>query len=127
MIFTDVDVSGDTRIDFFDGNGNLIHGQAVLPSGGDELFSFLGITVDSSAISRVRITAGSATIVSNGVLGTTGDPGDLVAMDDFLYAEPVRVTAVPEPAGLTLGGLALLYAMLCRRRNGSVLRRSRAD
>ena len=56
--------------------------------------------------SRVRITSGSATIVSNGVLGMAGD---LVAMDDFLFAEPV--VAVPEPATLTL---VLLAGLLVR-------------
>jgi hypothetical protein len=56
VIFTDVDVAGSTHIDFFDRNGQLIGGQDVQPSRGDELFSFLGITVDSSVISRVRIT-----------------------------------------------------------------------
>ena len=112
VIFTDVDVAGVTRVDFFDSFGDLIYGQAVTPSGGNELFSFLGITVDSSVIARVRITSGSATISSNGVLGNAA--GDLVVMDDFLFAEPVRV---PEPPvlALVLAGLALLCGTLCRR------------
>ena len=106
VVFSDVDLADVTRIDFFDVDGNLIFGQAVPASGGNELFSFLGITLDSPLISRVRITSGSATLVSNGVLGTTGD---LVAMDDFLYAEPsIRTVAEPSGLALVLAALALL-------------------
>jgi hypothetical protein len=111
-IFTDVDVANTTRIDFFDLLGNFIDGRPVLASGGDGLFSFLGIGLDSSAIARVRITSGSATIVSNGVAGNPG--GDLVVMDDFLYAEPRA--AVPEPPFLAFAGLALLCAVMWSQR-----------
>jgi hypothetical protein len=100
-VFSDVDVAAVTRIDFFDVGNQILFSGFVLPSGGNELFSFLGITVDDSLISRVRITSGSATILSNGVLGQAGD---LVAMDDFLFAEPRA--ALPEPGTLTLALLA---------------------
>jgi hypothetical protein len=111
VIFSDVDVPDITRIDFFDVGDQLLFSGFVLPSGGNELFSFLGITVDDSLISRVRITSGSATIVSNGVLGVAGD---LVAMDDFLFAEPVA--AVPEPATLALVLAAGLLVVSSRYR-----------
>ena len=62
----------------------------------------------------MRITSGSNTIVSNGV---TGDQiGDIVVMDDFLYAEPLLVTAVPEPSVFALTGLGLLGLVARRRR-----------
>jgi hypothetical protein len=107
VIFSDVDDAGSAHVDFFDEHGTLIFGQDVLPSGGNGMFSFLGITLDSSLIRRVRITSGSATIASNGVLGAAGD---LVAMDDFIYAEPAVAATVPEPSPLALAmtGLALL-------------------
>ena len=107
-VFTDVDLADQTRIDFFDASGALLTSIAVEASGGDELFSFLGITVDGDPIRSVRITAGTATIVSNGVLGQSGD---LVAMDDFLYAEPVRAAAIPEPPAPAVLSLALLCAL----------------
>ena len=116
VIFSDVDLAGGTRLDFFDESNHLLFSRDALASGGDELFSFLGITMDTSLISRVRITSGTATIASNGVLGV---PGDLVAMDDFLYAEPTAA-AVSEPPVLALVGLAALLGGLTRRRASSI-------
>ncbi len=113
VIFSDVDAADVTQISFFDVSNQLLYSAFVLPSGGNEQFSFLGVTVDGSLIGRVRITSGSATILSNGVLGQAGD---LVAMDDFLFAEPVP-RAVPEPATLALvmAGLVLLFRTMLSR------------
>ena len=48
--------------------------------------SFLGAVADAGeTISRVRITSGANTLVSNGVLGNP--TSDFVVMDDFLFAE----------------------------------------
>ena len=73
-------------------------------------------------ISRVRITAGVNTIVSNGALGNPND--DVVVMDDFLYAEPRAVvprppTMVPEPSSLALVALGLACAARVRSRRRS--------
>ena len=113
IIFNDVEVAGLSRIDFFDANNNLIFTRDTLV-GGNQGFSFLGGVADAGErISRVRITSGSNTIVSNGILGNQID--DIVVMDDFLFAEPLGPTAppppaVPEPSSLALlvlGGLGL--------------------
>jgi hypothetical protein len=103
VIFVDVEVAGQTSIEFFDSNNSLIYSQDA-PVSGNLGFSFLGAVADAGeSISRVRIISGANTIVSDGVLGR-GD-NDLVAMDDFLFAEPVR--AVPEPSTFFVSSILL--------------------
>jgi len=114
LIFVDVEVAGSTRIDFFDDTNALIYTRNALTAGNQGL-SFVGATVTGGAISRVRITSGLNTIVSNGVLGNPND--DVVVMDDFLYAEPTqRRNAVPEPYSVALISFGLLGMAAARRR-----------
>jgi hypothetical protein len=116
LIFADVEVSGLTKIEFFDPTNTLIYSRNALV-GGNQGLSFVGsVATAGERISRVRITSGGNTIVSNGVLGNPND--DIVVMDDFLYAEPVSaVTAVPEPMSLALAfvGLTMIGAYSHRR------------
>ncbi|WP_220433381.1 PEP-CTERM sorting domain-containing protein [Zemynaea arenosa] len=82
---------------------------------GNQGLSFVGGVANAGEhISRVRLTSGRNTIVSNGVLGNPND--DVVVMDDFLYAEPEAVRRVPEPSTLALLGWGLAAAGLVRRR-----------
>ena len=111
LVFVDVEAAGSTRLQFFDVNDVLIYSHDALV-GGNQGLTFLGATVDSATIARVRITSGSNTIVSNGVLGSQID--DIVVMDDFLYAEPLQ--AVPEPSTTALMGLGMLVAFAAQRR-----------
>jgi hypothetical protein len=112
-VFTDVDLAGTTLIEYFDVSNTLLLSSPVAPgSVADGSLSFLGVIFDGPAerIARVRITTGNA------ALGPTGNPGagiDVVAMDDFLYAEPERV---PEPATLGLLGVGALALWRVRRR-----------
>ncbi len=112
-IFTDVEVAGLTQIEFFDQNNNSLYSRNVLVSGNQGLSFVGGIADAGELISRVRLTSGLNTILSNGQLGNPND--DVVVMDDFLYAEPV---ATPEPASLTFFaiGLCMLGRSISRRR-----------
>jgi hypothetical protein len=103
LIFVDVEQVGSSRIDFFDQNNNLIFTRTALVAGNQE-FSFLGAVANAGEqIARVRITSGTNTIVTNGVLGNQVD--DVVVMDDFLYAEPLAAATAPEPASVALLGI----------------------
>lgn len=95
-IFNDVDFSDTTQLLFFGSSGSSL-GSFSAPVGN---FSFLGVSFTDEAIARVRIVTGNSQLGPN-----DGGDIDVVAMDDFLYAEP-QLLQVPEPPSLAL--LALL-------------------
>jgi len=81
-VFTDVNSGGSTKIEFLDARGNLLFSRNVLPGTTSRgSLSFLGVAFDAGErVFAVRITSGDR------------DPRrparDVVAMDDFIYAEP---------------------------------------
>lgn len=108
IVFTDVDIAGLTRIEAFDVAGESlgIFGAEAFNRG----LSFLGIAFDTPVIASIRINLGT-TPLGLGLSETDRDI-DIVAMDDFIFAEPV---ATPAPGALAclvlgLGGLALRRA-----------------
>ena len=107
-VFSDVDLANTTSIQYFDASNNSLGTFFVPNSVGDETFSFLGVAFDAPVVSRVRIVSG------NTILAPGNTSGDLVVMDDFIYAEPV--TAVPEPSSVVMLGLGAVGMLFQARR-----------
>jgi hypothetical protein len=111
-IFTDVDLYGSTSMQFYDAANKLIFDEYVPTAMGDKTFSFLGaVAAAGEEIFRVLITSGNT---ATGAAKDDPNKGvDLVAMDDFLYAEP---KGVPETGGMGLMGLGVALILFCYRR-----------
>jgi len=110
-VFTDVDVEGSTRLQFFAPDGTLLLDRAVPATPGNETFSFLGVSFDQGeVVGRVRIVSGNAALGPD----ETGIR-DLVAMDDFIYGEPVSTEGVvisPESGTVfQIGGFDLVIGV----------------
>ena len=116
LVFVDVEVANSTRLDFFNLQNNLIFSRTALVGGNQGLTFLGGVANAGELIARVRITSGTNTLVANGSLGNVND--DIVVMDDFLYAEPLAIGAVPEPQSyaLMLAGLGLVGWVARRRK-----------
>lgn len=114
-VFTDVDTSTDTYIEYYDLSNTLLLTQPVLPANNG--LSFAGVTFDAGErIARVRIRTGNAPLSESNNDGFFDDLGtvDVVAMDDFFYGEPL---AVPTPGAMALAGVTGLGVL--RRRRGA--------
>jgi hypothetical protein len=84
-VFTDVDSARSTSLQFFAPDGTLLFERAVPAAAGNETQSFLGVSFDAGEIvGRVRLVSGNAAPGPDeaGIV-------DMVAMDDFIYGEPV--------------------------------------
>jgi hypothetical protein len=105
-VFSDVDLANTTSIQFFD-LADVSLATILAPSfTGNETLSFVGGLFNAGEqVGRVRITSGNSALGPNELL-PTADP---VVMDDFIYAEPRAIAAVPGPASL---GLFLLGVLL---------------
>lgn len=112
VVFTDVDLALTTSIEYFDSLSQSLGTYFAAAGVGDKTLSFLGVLfTEGPVVSRVRITSGSE------ALSSASPTGDVVAMDDFIYGEPVsRSLVVPEPGALLLAASALLALRLTRRR-----------
>jgi hypothetical protein len=106
-VFSDVDVAGATKIEFYDVSNALLDAFEV-PVGGvttaGATLSFLGARSDSGQqIARVRIVTGNQAL---DLPDSNGNPVDVVVMDDFIYSEPAE--AIPEPGSASLALITLL-------------------
>jgi PEP-CTERM motif len=115
VVFSNVGLSDTTSLEFFDLN-NVSLGSFFAPVSGAGGLSFLGVGFDGGeTIGRVRITAGSETFSAfDPGSALRESTGNLVAMDDFIYSEPL---AIPEPSASALAGLAVIGCAFRRRRN----------
>ena len=97
-IFSDVDLTNVTSIQYFDASGQSLGTFSVLPASGNQTLSFLGVVFNDPVVRRVRITNGNAALGA-GVLDNASN--DVVTMDDFLYSEPVPAVSLFSGAGLS--------------------------
>jgi hypothetical protein len=110
-VFTDVDTASNTRLQFFAPDGALLFERAVPATTGNETQSFLGVSFDKGEIvGRVRIVSGNAAFGPD----ETGAL-DLVALDDFIYGEPVSTEdlVISPPSGplFETGGFDLVIGV----------------
>ncbi len=105
-VFSDVDLADSSWMEFYDATDNLLDKEFVSRgTAAQGSLSFLGVRFDTDRIARVRIVAGNAAAsaaMTDGSLLDTGATADVVAMDDFIYGEPV-----PAPASMCLAGVLL--------------------
>ena len=119
-VFLDVNSSSSSSLSFFNTSGSLLgtFGAAASGHGG---FSFLGVNfTGGETIGRVVIQSGTEALAfgTSSGLGTESS-GDVVALDDFFYSEPLSaraLTAVPEPSTYGFFGAAFLAGLVWIRR-----------
>ena len=88
VVFTDVDRTGSTRVEFYDADGVLLANLTAPAQDGAQGFSFIGAVFASPVVSHVRIISGDAALSATITDLTASGTADLVAMDDFVYGEP---------------------------------------
>ena len=85
VIFSDVDISYNTSVEYYNGNKSLgIFKATAAPQG----FSLLGVSFPYEKVTRVKITSGNGSLGAGVKDVTNGGAYDLVVMDDFFYDEP---------------------------------------
>ena len=105
-IFTDVEVADLTRMELF-GLDDQSLGSFFVPTAVDGGLSFLGVRFDGGElIARVRLTLGDMALTGHGAFAQVNS--DFVALDDFIYAEPLRVVSEPGSVALVLVAAAAL-------------------
>lgn len=77
-------------LQFYAPDGALLYERAVPAATGDATLSFPGVSFNAGeVVGRVRIVSGNTTMALNEKAGV-----NIVAMDDFIYAEPVATAGL---------------------------------
>ncbi len=106
-VFTNVELATTTSIKYLSPGNKPLGTFFAQPAAGG--LSFLGVTFNKGElIDKVVITTGNTILGPN-----NGDGINVVAMDDFIYAEP---QAAAEPATLLLLGSGLIGMLYGRKR-----------
>jgi hypothetical protein len=118
-VFLDVNTATSSSLSFFATDGSLL-GSFNAAASGHGGFSFLGVNfTNGELIGSVVIQTGTEALAfgTSSGLGTESS-GDVVALDDFFYSEPIarQITAVPEPSTYGLFAAALLGGTVWFRR-----------
>jgi len=130
-IFVDVERLGSSSIEYF-GRGpkgeEVILGKFDVPIGQSGQPQFLGVLFDAPFITNVALTVGTNALFSfNGTtVASFGAENlarriDLAVTDDFVFANPQAVQAVPEPEtyAMLIAGLLAVASRVIKRRRGS--------
>jgi hypothetical protein len=105
-VFTDIEVGTSTRLEFYNYSGDLIHSVFAPGSGVEDsqkTLSFAGTTFSAPVVAMVKIYAGNCDLS----LRPSGCV-DSVAMDDFIFGEPIAAVPEASTAAMLIGGLAVL-------------------
>lgn len=91
VVFTDVDLPDTTKLDYYDAEDKLVYTLYVPAMWGSETLSFAGAEFSALCIGRVGITTGNIGLGENieEIRSPTDNGYDLVAMDDFIFGEPI--------------------------------------
>ncbi len=93
VVFTDVDVFGPTKVEFFDERGQRIGPVVDNTTAFVGAMSFVGVSFNAGErVARVRITSGDASVSAGVADISNGGLSDVVVMDDFIYGEPQPMT-----------------------------------
>ncbi|WP_187428514.1 hypothetical protein ROLI_044370 [Roseobacter fucihabitans] len=95
-VFTNVIDNDYVYMSFFDAFDNLLAQEYVEESGAGGL-SFLGASFKDNVLAKVTIVAGLFAVDDHYANGS-----NVVAMDDFIFGEPINPAPVPIPASLFL-------------------------
>lgn len=95
VVFTDVDQAGATTIELLDASGASLGVWPAPASPGSESLSFLGVKLDPGvSAASAKIKTGTAAMLTPPTPSPEDGAEDVVAMDDFIYGEPLPVPAV---------------------------------